>query len=80
MVKKRETLDILKREYDYEDDIMKDLTEFFISALGKIKGISNEEISELDVKLRLIRDESRGHKQAFCELIEFVEKDGTDNF
>jgi predicted nucleic acid-binding Zn-ribbon protein len=80
MVKKRETIEILKREYDYEDEIMKNLTEFFLASLNKIKNLSDKERTELQKKLSQIRDESRGHKQAFGELIEFVEKDGANNY
>lgn len=80
MASKKETLQILQKEFDYEDEITNNLTNVFLTAVKKLDDISEDERSQLLKKLTIIRDDSAGHRQAFAELIDFVEKDGTNNF
>jgi len=80
MVSKRETLKILQKEYEYEDQLMKDLANFYIYNLKNIPDLSEREKKILIEKLTQIKNESEGHRNSFNELIKYVTENGADNY
>jgi len=77
---KREALKILNKEQKYEENLMKELTEYFLSSLNKIKDLSKQEIELLDKKISVIRDETIIHKEIFERMIKYVSESEDDNF
>ena len=80
MAGKKETLEILNRELNFEEEVMNDLANYFLVSLDGIDDLSADELVELREKLSLLRDETEGHRDSFVELIKFVEEDGKDNY
>ncbi|MFA5857183.1 MAG: hypothetical protein WC867_07505 [Candidatus Pacearchaeota archaeon] len=79
-MKKREALEVLEKEHRYEDSIVEDISVTYLAALKKITDINDKERKELDKKLSKIREDSKKHSLIFEKLIEFVNKNGTDNY
>jgi hypothetical protein len=80
MVHKNEAIEILNREINYEDKLVKDIDFFIMYSINEIKDISKEEFLEIKEKLNKISHDSMKHFVQFSGLIDFILKDGKDNY
>ncbi|MGV8152550.1 MAG: hypothetical protein ACP5OG_05705 [Candidatus Nanoarchaeia archaeon] len=80
MVNQEETLEILNREREYEDKLVKDLNDYFLASLQYIEEIDEEKRSKINASLNHIRLESLKHLKAFEGLIDYVIKNGENNY
>ena len=75
-----DALKILNKERDYEEKISKDIIYFLEISLPSIKGLSKEELEEIDDKLKIIEKDSIRHMNMFEKLIDFVLENGKGKY
>ena len=80
MVSKKETMDRLNFEKDYEDQLVYNLNYYFISVLDVIALLSEEEKSKIRHSLETIRFDSMRHSTMFNQLVQMVFESEKDNF
>jgi hypothetical protein len=80
MVSKKDTLDRLNMEKDYEDQLVRNLDYYFIAVLDDIAEITEEERNKIRVNLETIRFDSVRHSDMFNMLIQKVFESENDNF
>ena len=80
MVNHTEALERLRKEKDYEDNLVKDLSNYFLSCLDNINDISEEEKEKTRDTLKTIMTESQTHSHLFNELIQHVMENGENNY
>ena len=80
MVNFTDALARLKKEKDYEDKLVYDLTTFFISSLDEISDLDYKKGQIVKEKLSKIASDSQRHSQMFNMLIEMVVKNGNNNY
>jgi hypothetical protein len=80
MVTKENTLKRLRKEADYEESLVKTLTDYFLVCLDDLEELSNKEKEKLKKSLTHIRDDSLEHKNLFEDLINQVLESGENKF
>ena len=80
MVDYSSTLKRLNREKDYEDGLVRNIYEYFLSCLEDIKGLSEGERREIREGLGTIMKDSQRHSSMFSMMIQMVVENGKDNY
>ncbi len=80
MVSKKETVDRLNFEKEYEDQLVYNLNYYFISVLDDIALLTEEEKSKIRHSLETIRFDSMRHSALFNQLVQLVFESEKDNF
>ena len=80
MVSKKDALDRLNFEKDYEDQLVRNLDYYFISVLDDIPLLSEEQKKKIRRSLDIIRSDSMRHSYMFDQLVQMVFTSETDNF
>jgi hypothetical protein len=62
----------LNQDKNYEDKLVIDLTEYFITCLDFIPNLTKYEKEQLKLKLNILIDDSRRHSFLFNDLIDVV--------
>jgi hypothetical protein len=73
-------LKILNEGKDYEEKIVTDLSEYFVSKLDSISDMTEEEKEKVHEVLDKILGESVRHSNMFTKLIEMVLSHGGDSY
>ncbi len=71
----KELLEVLNKERNYEDKIVRDLFSYINHSLKNIPDLTGEEKKRVEVVLSKIAYESGGHSRMFTKLIERCLKD-----
>ncbi len=80
MVTQVDSLARLKKEKEYEDDLVYDLLNVFISSLKEISNLKAEDEVVVRDKLKRIASDSERHSRLFNNLIEMIIKNGNNNY
>jgi hypothetical protein len=80
MVNKKDALERLNFEKDYEDQLVRNLNYYFISVLDDIAGITEEEREKIRHSLETIRFDSMRHSDMFNQLVQMVFTNEADNY
>ncbi|PLW79977.1 hypothetical protein C0585_04790 [Candidatus Woesearchaeota archaeon] len=76
----RWTLERLNKEKDYEDKLVSDLSNYFITSLENIEDMTNSEKQKVDSSLRIIIRDSEKHAAYFAHMISKVVNHGEDDY
>ncbi|MFZ1970887.1 MAG: hypothetical protein WAU65_01765 [Candidatus Nanoarchaeia archaeon] len=80
MVNEVDSLARLKKEREYEDDLVYDLINVFLLSLKEISDLKHEEETIVRDRLTKIASDSKRHSHLFETLIEMVIKNGDNNY
>ena len=80
MPNKKDTLERLNSEKDYEDQLVRNLDYYFISVLDDIKELSDAEKSKIRHSLETIRFDSMRHSDMFNMLVQKVFENESDSY
>ena len=76
----KETLQILNKEKDYEDQLVSTLTIYFLESIDNLKDIDKKTKQIIKEILQTITQESQEHSYEFSNLIEMVLNNGEDEY
>ncbi|MBN2458765.1 hypothetical protein JXB28_00625 [Candidatus Woesearchaeota archaeon] len=80
MVSKKDTLDRLNMEKDYEDQLVKNLNYYFLSVLDDLPNMEAEERQKIRQHLTTIMYDSARHSALFNQLVHMVFTSENDKF
>ena len=77
---KEKALEILDKEEEYEEEIAKNLTDYYLASLDYIEDLTIEEKKEVFEKLSKLREDTIRHEQMFQALINHANENEKNNF
>lgn len=80
MVEFKKTIDILRKEKAYEDELVHTLGNYYLISLDGITDINDKERKKIKDTLSKIMHESIKHRYQFNQLLQMVMEHGKNNF
>lgn len=80
MVSRELAIEHFNNDKEYEDKLAYDINWYLMDSLNSISGLTDDEREKIKVYLKIILEDSQRHSFMFTELIEYVIKNGKNNY
>lgn len=80
MVSREQALEHFNNDKDYEDKLAYDINWYLTDNVDNLPELTLDEKEKIKVYLRIILEDSQRHSFMFTELIEYVIKNGKNNY